>query len=321
MKSFSDRIIEFINSIFSQKKLTPSVVRIVAILLLTSGLSRTISAQQCATNANYYPPTWAPAYNDINQVQYYYFPDIESYYDVYNREFVYLEHGDWVFAPQLPFRYNWFDINNSFSVLLDFNTFDPWRYHNYYVEQYPRYYYRNTYRHEFENREHFARGFNENSRGLVYNSRNERREYIDRHEMNERREFAQRHEVNERREATQRHEMNENSFNNNRPQRFEPTHTPQRSEVVNTPRFEPAHAPQRPEVNNTQPRFEPAHAPQKTEVVNTPRFEPSHAPQRQEVNNTQPRFEPVRFNKNAGQTVKVENNDRRERDNYVRREK
>ena len=178
-------------------------------LLFVSIFTNKVLAQSFGVNINLNIPTWAPQYDNVNQVQYYYLPDIESYYDVYNREFVCFENGNWIFAPQLPQRYAWYDFNNSFSVVLDYSAREPWRYHNFYVEHYPRNYYRAMYRNEFENREHCARGFNENNRGLVYRNVDARHDFIERREINERREAAQRHEFAERREASQRYENNE----------------------------------------------------------------------------------------------------------------
>ncbi len=45
---------------------------------------------QSEVNAGVVLPDWAPAYGDVNLVRYYYFPDIECYYDVWNQDFVYL---------------------------------------------------------------------------------------------------------------------------------------------------------------------------------------------------------------------------------------
>jgi hypothetical protein len=113
------------------------------------------------------PPPWAPGYENVSMVRYYYFPDIECYYDVWNREFAYLEDGSWMFGATLPPSYSWFDLNTAFVVLLDYNVFEPWRYFDYYVSHYPRYYYRSIYKDRYEDVRNPPGGFNENSRTVV----------------------------------------------------------------------------------------------------------------------------------------------------------
>jgi hypothetical protein len=57
-------------------------------------LSTTANAQ-VSVNINIgSPPLWGPA--GYNEVQYYYIPDIESYYDVPSAMFIYYEGGVWV---------------------------------------------------------------------------------------------------------------------------------------------------------------------------------------------------------------------------------
>ena len=45
-------------------------------------------------------PTWGPVGYDY--VDYYYLPDIETYYYVPKHQFVYLSNGKWIFATSLP---------------------------------------------------------------------------------------------------------------------------------------------------------------------------------------------------------------------------
>ncbi len=49
------------------------------------------------------PPVWAPA-NPV-KVQYYYLPEIDSYYDVPSKKFIYIRNGVWVRSVNLPGRY------------------------------------------------------------------------------------------------------------------------------------------------------------------------------------------------------------------------
>lgn len=66
-------------------------------------------------------PDWGPVGYD--HAEYYYMPDIDTYYDVPNHQYVYLESGRWVRAAVLPSRYR-FDPYNSYKVVI--NEPSPW---------------------------------------------------------------------------------------------------------------------------------------------------------------------------------------------------
>lgn len=158
-------------------------------LLFMCFSSCTVYVQKPEEGMNVQLPSWAPAYENMNRIRYYYFPDIECYYDVWNKEFVYLEDGNWMFGSSLPPLYSWFDLNRAFIVLLNYNVFEPWRHFHYYVSHYPRYYYRSFYRDRFDDVSNPVRGFNENSKITVNEYRRgtnieERRENI-RNELRE----------------------------------------------------------------------------------------------------------------------------------------
>ena len=50
------------------------------------------------TQTSYENPQWAPSYYD--GTRYYYLPDIESYYDIYTREFIFLNHAQWIYSDR-----------------------------------------------------------------------------------------------------------------------------------------------------------------------------------------------------------------------------
>lgn len=109
---------------------------------------------------NVAPPSWAPEYD--NSANYYYLPDIECYYDVRNRLFVYLQDGNWRFEATLPSVYASFDLNNSYVVFLNNAVNEPWMHFQYYVAHYPRYYYKSVDRDRYTENGHRQRWFNEN---------------------------------------------------------------------------------------------------------------------------------------------------------------
>ena len=70
-------------------------------------------------------PVWGPVGYD--HAEYYYLPDIESYYYVPRHQFVYLNAGKWVFAAALPPRYANYDLYNGYKVVIN----EPRPYLNY----------------------------------------------------------------------------------------------------------------------------------------------------------------------------------------------
>jgi len=62
------------------------------------------------------PPQWGPVgYTDV---QYYYLPDVEAYYDVPSSQFIYYSGGTWVHRTYLPSRYRNYDLYNGYKVVM-----------------------------------------------------------------------------------------------------------------------------------------------------------------------------------------------------------
>jgi hypothetical protein len=80
-------------------------------------------------------PVWGPVGYD--HVDYYYLPDIETYYYVPTRQFVYFNNGRWIYSSSLPYRYRNYDFNSGYKVVIN----QPGAYRNYSVHraQYSRY--------------------------------------------------------------------------------------------------------------------------------------------------------------------------------------
>jgi hypothetical protein len=62
-------------------------------------------------------PVWGPPGYD--HVDYYYLPDIDAYYYIPQRRFIYLEGGRWIFAASLPPRYRDYDLYHSYKVVVN----------------------------------------------------------------------------------------------------------------------------------------------------------------------------------------------------------
>ena len=81
------------------------------------------------------PPVWAPA--APVEVQYYYLPDIETYYDVPAQRYIYLRNGRWVRTAVLPNRYRGYDLYHGRTVYLrDYKGNEPYKYYSQHKDEY-----------------------------------------------------------------------------------------------------------------------------------------------------------------------------------------
>lgn len=62
-------------------------------------------------------PAWGPSGYD--QADYYYLPDVESYYSVRQRQFIYLSNGRWIYSASLPARYRNYDLYSGYKVVVN----------------------------------------------------------------------------------------------------------------------------------------------------------------------------------------------------------
>lgn len=146
--------------------------------------SETTGKQTSYDDYSYNNPVWAPTY--YTGTRYYYFPDIECYYDLATRDFVILNRGHWMFVPSIIPYYSTFDLYTSYVVIINKSVYQPWMHHQYYNSHYPRYYYIDYY--DYSNIP-YVRGFNENSKGAIYwsqSDRNKARQWDDRNLRNNR---------------------------------------------------------------------------------------------------------------------------------------
>ena len=67
-------------------------------------------------------PAWGPV--GYNYANYYYLPDIDSYYDVPTHQYVYYENNVWVHRAYLPVRYRDYNVYNGYKVVI--NDRNPW---------------------------------------------------------------------------------------------------------------------------------------------------------------------------------------------------
>jgi hypothetical protein len=50
---------------------------------------------------------------------YYYFPEIDTYYDIPHRQFVYWNNGNWAFGYELPYWYRGYDLYRGYKVVIN----------------------------------------------------------------------------------------------------------------------------------------------------------------------------------------------------------
>lgn len=79
-------------------------------------------------------PNWGP--RGYNHVDYYYLPEVQSYYYVPTRQFIYLERNKWVHRKSLPARYRNYDLYQGRKVVI--NQPRPYLQHRNYQASYSR---------------------------------------------------------------------------------------------------------------------------------------------------------------------------------------
>ncbi|MES2061678.1 MAG: hypothetical protein V4456_07140 [Bacteroidota bacterium] len=80
-------------------------------------------------------PEWGPTGYD--HADYYYMPDIDTYYDVPAHQYVYLENNTWVRRASLPSRYSNYNVYNGYKVVV--NEPNPWTHATTYRTKYANY--------------------------------------------------------------------------------------------------------------------------------------------------------------------------------------
>lgn len=92
--------------------------RIFLTFLVAIGFISFRSSAQVNVNVNIgSQPAWGPSGYDY--AEYYYLPDVECYYYVPKRQFIYMNNGRWNFSLSLPARYRGYDLNNGYKVVIN----------------------------------------------------------------------------------------------------------------------------------------------------------------------------------------------------------
>jgi hypothetical protein len=62
------------------------------------------------------PPVWGPV---VTTEEYYFLPDINSYYDIRQSQFIYLNNGVWIRNKSLPKRFRSYNLNAGNVIIID----------------------------------------------------------------------------------------------------------------------------------------------------------------------------------------------------------
>ena len=83
------------------------------------------------------PPSWGPA--GYSTVRYYYLPDVQSYYDVHTKHFIYLHNGNWIRRSYLPSRYRGYDLYGGYKVVMkNYKGNSPYKHYGYHKANYKK---------------------------------------------------------------------------------------------------------------------------------------------------------------------------------------
>ncbi|MDB4925914.1 hypothetical protein [Mucilaginibacter sp.] len=105
-------------------------------VLLLSSFSPKFADAQISIRVNIgSQPDWGPVGYDY--ADYYYIPDIDTYYSVPAHQYIYYQNNSWVRTTYLPARYRNYDLYRGYKVVI--NDRDPWLRNNSYRTRYANY--------------------------------------------------------------------------------------------------------------------------------------------------------------------------------------
>lgn len=93
-------------------------------------------------------PQPAVRYVEVEEPSYYYYPEIEAYYDVNSSVYIYYGNGGWTRSRYLPEYCNNYDFDRGYKVMIDYRGRSPYAYFENHKVKYHRNYHRN-YRDEY----------------------------------------------------------------------------------------------------------------------------------------------------------------------------
>ena len=115
-----------------------------------------ISNAQVSINVNLgLAPSWGPV--GYSSVDYYYLPEVESYYDIRASQFIFISNGIWIRSSYLPRMYRNYDLYNGYKVPMNnYHGSRPYTSNVYNKKNYYRGYNKGRYQKPIGNRNHYT---------------------------------------------------------------------------------------------------------------------------------------------------------------------
>lgn len=102
------------------------------IVLLTLCTSNAQTSEKKNINGHLIDPTT----NCV--LRYYYYPNLEAYYDTQKNIYYYFENGQWIVANQIPTGFRGYSLYNKVNVIIkDYDDEDPTQFLNVHKKKYP----------------------------------------------------------------------------------------------------------------------------------------------------------------------------------------
>ena len=108
-------------------------------LALLMGVSNTANAQNISINVSFNinkQPAWGPT--GYEYANFYFFPDLNIYFDVNNSLFYYQSGSKWIYNRYLPNKYSKYDLYSLYKIVINDDA-QPWQNHKTYKNRYSGY--------------------------------------------------------------------------------------------------------------------------------------------------------------------------------------
>lgn len=106
-------------------------------IILAVGLLNNTAKAQVNINVNVNSqPAWGPSGYDY--ANFYYFPDLNIYFDISNSSFYYLSGSKWTSSRYLPDKYSKYDFYSMYKVVINDNS-QPWLSNKTHKKEYSQY--------------------------------------------------------------------------------------------------------------------------------------------------------------------------------------
>lgn len=136
---------------------------LIAITLIASGSTKAQVSVGLSVNIGS-PPAWAPPPPVHTEVRYYYLPEIETYYDVSTRHYIYMDNGRWARHAYLPVAYREYNLYRGPKVVVEnyyggtpYTYYKPYKVKHYKPYKHHKHYAHND-RHHDDHRDNHHRG-------------------------------------------------------------------------------------------------------------------------------------------------------------------